>query len=131
MSSGEGAMAATPTLTVAAIRQLASPDVFERGEEYYDGGAVLALVRRGDVLQAEVEGSSYAPYQVHVTFGPGGIIAENCTCLYDWGGACKHVVATLLAYLHAPERVEERPPLAQLLAELDRDQLQTVLLALA
>jgi len=43
-------MAATPKLTVAAIRQLASADVFERGQEYYDGGAVLTLVRRGPIL---------------------------------------------------------------------------------
>ncbi len=124
-------MAETPVLTVAAIRQLASPEVFARGEEYYRRGAVLALVRRGDVLQAEVEGSSYAPYQVHVTLGPGGIVAEDCSCPYDWGGACKHVVATLLAALHEPERVEERPPLATLLADLDRDQLRGLVLALA
>jgi hypothetical protein len=26
-----------------------------------------------------------------------------CTCPYDWGGDCKHIVATLLAWLHEPE----------------------------
>jgi uncharacterized Zn finger protein len=124
-------MAAKPTLTIAAIRQLAAPEVFERGEEYYEDGAVLGLVRRGDVLQAEVEGSSYDPYQVQVTLGPSGVVAQSCSCPYDWGGACKHVVAVLLTYLHAPEKVEERPPLATLLAELDRDQLQGLLLTLA
>jgi hypothetical protein len=124
-------MGATVTLTVAAIRQLAAPEVFARGEDYYARGAVLSLTRRGDVLQAEVQGSSYAPYQVEVTFGPRGIAAEGCSCPYDWGGACKHVVATLLAYVDDPGQVEERPVLAALVAELDRDQLQGLVLALA
>ena len=51
-----------------------------------------------------------------------------CTCPYaeSWEGACKHIVATLLAWLHEPEQVEEHPPLETVLAPLDRDQLQAL-----
>jgi uncharacterized Zn finger protein len=44
---------------------------------------------------------------------------------------CKHIAATLLACLREPEAVEERPPLEELLAPLDRDRLQALLLVLA
>jgi uncharacterized Zn finger protein len=118
-------------LIEAQIRALASPESFERGREYFHRGAVESLVRRGERLEAAVAGSDYPPYQVVVTLGPTGVVTESCTCPYDWGGACKHVVATLLAYLDDPEAVEERPPLAALLAPLDREQLQRLILGLA
>lgn len=118
-------------LTEETILQFCTPQVFDRGEDYYRRGAVTSLVRRGDVLQAEVEGSEYGPYRIAVTFGASGISDADCTCPYDWGGWCKHIAAALLACLHEPEAVEEQPSLQPLLAALDRDQLQTVLLKLA
>src|SRR5689334_17919049 len=124
-------MAVSPTLTEAQLRAITSPESLRRGREYYQRGAVESLARRGNRLEAEVQGSDYEPYQVTVTLGPTGVVAEGCTCPYDWGGACKHVVAALLAYLNEPEAVEDRPPLDQLLAPLDRDQLQGLVLALA
>ena len=91
----------------------------------------MRLSRRGDQLQAEVEGGEYQPYRVIVTLRAGGIGETACTCPYEWGGVCKHIVAVLLAAMHEPQRIEERPPLDQTLAALDRDQLQTLLLTLA
>ncbi len=120
-----------PGLTENAVREGASAESFRRGQEYYDEGAVVSLVRRGNVIEAEVEGSQPEPYSVRVELDEGGITAALCDCPYDWGGWCKHIVATLLACLQEPQSIEERPPLEQLLAELDRDQLQGLLLALA
>jgi uncharacterized Zn finger protein len=93
-------------------------------------GAVLRLTRRGDQLAAEVEGSQEAPYRVSVTLGAGGVAAAGCSCPYDWGGVCKHVVAALPTYLRAPERVEARPAVGGLLEGLDRAQLQAILVRL-
>ncbi len=120
-----------PGLTEIGIRERASAESLRRGQEYYDWGAVVSLTRRGDVVEAEVEGSQPEPYIVHVEFDEGGITDARCNCPYDWGGWCKHIVATLLACLHEPESIAERPPLEQSLAGLDRDQLQRLLLALA
>jgi uncharacterized Zn finger protein len=36
----------------------------ERGERYYADGAVLSLIRRDDVIDAEVAGSDIEPYRV-------------------------------------------------------------------
>src|SRR6266540_3931125 len=90
---------APPAPTEAAIRQLASPESFRRGQEYFEGGAVELLVRRGNDVLAEIQGSKY-------------------------------VVAALLAYRETAGNVEERPDAAQLLHDLNRDQLQAILLSL-
>ncbi len=119
-----------PRLTEALIRQNATSQSFERGMSYYRNGAVRSVVRRGQEITAEVEGSEYEPYRVRIVFDDAGIRKATCTCPYDWGGWCKHIVATLLTCIHSPETIEERPPLETLLAELDRDKLQALVLEL-
>ena len=120
-----------PALTETAIRRGASAESFRRGEEYYEGGAVTSAVRRGDTIQAEVDGSQYEPYRVSIAFDQAGVTAASCSCPYDWGGWCKHIVATLLLCLNEPGEIEERPPLADLLAGLNADRLVALIVALA
>ena len=98
-----------PSLSEAVIRRQATAESFSRSESYYHRSAVVSLVQRGKVLQAEVEGSQYEPYRVQVTFDEGGLTGAVCDCLYDWGGWCKHIVVALLACLREPDLVEERP----------------------
>jgi uncharacterized Zn finger protein len=114
---------AQPQLSEATLRSLTSDQSFARGQEYFHSGAVVELEQRGDTLLAHVEGSGYEPYQVTVKLDAGGIVEAECTCPYDWGGYCKHIVATLLAYIHHPEQVTERPAITTLLADLDRETL--------
>lgn len=113
------------------IREHASPESFRRGEDYYRQGAVISLTRRGAMLQAEVAGSDFAPYDVRVTFDEAGVIYAGCSCPYEWGGWCKHIVAALLAQVHEPEIVRELPTLKETLSTLDQDQLRDLLLKLA
>lgn len=115
-------------LTETAVRQLATDQSFSRGRAYYANGYVLSLLRRGDTLYAEVEGSHYEPYEVTVTFDDEGIEDTYCTCPYDWGGVCKHVVAVLLKAIYDGEEIEERPEAEALLADLDAAQLRSLLL---
>jgi uncharacterized Zn finger protein len=117
-------------LTEAAVRQRATDTTFERGYDYYRDGAVLEVERRGNQILAEVEGSSYEPYRVSITLSEHGIVDADCTCPYDWGGDCKHIVAVLLTVIHSPKEVEERPSVETMLAGLDRDQLEALILEL-
>ena len=84
-------MASAPGLTEAQIRELALPETFARGREYFESGAVTHLSRRGADLQAEVEGSQDTPYRVHVTLAERGLASAACTCpsAENWEGACK------------------------------------------
>lgn len=105
-----------PRLTEADIRNLASEKSFERGETYYRDGAVLEPVRQVLELRAQCEGSDYEPYQVSATLAKSGIAETSCTCPYDYGGICKHIVALLLTYVHEPQAFRSIPPLSALLA---------------
>ncbi|CAN5582965.1 hypothetical protein BH24GEM3_BH24GEM3_14410 [soil metagenome] len=123
-----------PALTEAAIHQRVSDQIFGRGEDYYQRGAVVSLARRGELLLAEVEGSDILPYRVSIRMGAAGegVLQADCSCPYgiEWGGWCKHIVATLLAAIREPDTVEEQPPLDSLLEDLGRDQLQSLLVEL-
>ncbi|MGH9176105.1 MAG: SWIM zinc finger family protein, partial [Vicinamibacterales bacterium] len=79
------------------------------------------------VLMAAVQGSDYMPYTVRVTVRDGDVVDATCTCLYHYGGWCKHIVAALLAAGEHPERVEERPSLTARLSALSQDELLTLL----
>jgi uncharacterized Zn finger protein len=113
----------SPPITEASIRARTSEQSFSRGQEYYEGGFVLRLERREETLRGQVEGSSYGAYDVIVQLDADGVLLASCSCPYDWGGWCKHIVAVLLTCIHAPEKIIERPPLAELLAPLDREEL--------
>lgn len=76
-------------------------------------------------------GSEFAPYEISVAFDEAGITEAACGCPYEWGGWCKHIVATLLASIHEPESVRDLPALEETLSGLDRDQLYELLLKLA
>ena len=110
-------------LTEAHIRNLASEPSFERGKAYYLDGAILEPVCQTTELRAQCEGSAYEPYQVSATLGKNGIVETSCTCPYDHGGICKHIVALLLTYVHKPQAFRFIPPLATLLAGRSQKEL--------
>ncbi len=117
-----------PDTTEAEIAKNTTDKVYQRGVDYYEQGSVLSVVRRGDLMQAEVEGSEDDPYLVSIVAGPQSVKEADCTCPYgeEWSGWCKHIVATLLFCLNNGGEVEERPPLKTLLRALDREQLQAL-----
>jgi uncharacterized Zn finger protein len=112
-----------PRLTEAHIRNLASESSFERGTNYYHDGAILEPIRQEMELLALCEGSGYEPYQVSVKLAKSGIVETSCTCPYDYGGICKHIVALLLTYVHDPQAIRSIPPLTALLAGLSQEEL--------
>ena len=50
-----------------------------------------------------------------------------CSCPYDYGGCCKHIVATLLVCLRESERIEISPSLEQILDRLNEVQTQALI----
>lgn len=115
----------------AMIRQKATPKSFGRGEQLVQNDAVESLTRRGDSWQAQVAGSEGLSYRVSVWRRGDGEMEALCSCPYEYGGWCKHIVAVTLAAVRAPQTVEEKPELGALLEPLERDQLISLLLKLA
>lgn len=120
-----------PHFSETQLTAYAATHIVERGRAYYTQGRVTSLVCRGTTLFAEVEGNEELAYQVCCTFETDGSIVTRCTCPYDRGGWCKHIVAACFSLLFQPETIEERPSLERLLADLTREQLRTLVLELA
>lgn len=122
-----------PKLSEQLIREFSSEKSFARGASYYRQGYVLGLERRGSLLLAAVEGSEETPYRVSVPLNDtseAGLYEADCSCPYDFGGWCKHIVAVLLAYLEEPELAVIKPALETLLEPLSKAQLRNALLYL-
>lgn len=83
------------------------------------------------MLTAQVKGSEYEPYRVQVSLTDRGVAETSCTCPFEWGGICKHIVAVLLFWVHERDEIEEKMALETLLAELTAVQLRQVLLGVA
>lgn len=114
-------------LTEEIIRGRASDQSYQKGREYYRAGAIynsswqstLGVV----VLTAHCEGSSAPSYRLRVELDAGGVRSASCTCPYDWGGDCKHMVALLLMYLHKRDEFSEQKSMSDLLADMEKDAL--------
>ena len=83
-------------LTVDGLRRTAGAAVFERGRAYYERGAVTRLTVDGEMAHGWVAGG--AIYEPKIVLSRGALQAR-CTCPYDGGLVCKHVVALGLAVL--------------------------------
>jgi uncharacterized Zn finger protein len=103
------------------IQNRSTDAVFERGENYRDEGRIQRLDRFGDLVTAAVSGSSL--YDVTVEVG-GQSIDTRCTCPYDGGGDCKHVVAVLLDIAAGPPQ-DESEHVEAVLDDVSADDLRS------
>jgi uncharacterized Zn finger protein len=99
-------------ITRQSLEECAGPKVFERGEAYFDHGAVSRLRDSGSKVSARVEGTEN--YRAEL-WTDGQELAYDCTCPHaEEGNFCKHCVALGLAFLAEreaggfPEFAEER-----------------------
>lgn len=91
---------ALSVLTPIALRQLADPRSYARGEEYLADGRVQALSEHAGKIVATVHGSE--PYSVEL-WQKGEELAYDCSCPRgEDGDFCKHCVAVGLALLNGP-----------------------------
>lgn len=94
------------------IHHASSEMVFKRGRKYYQDGHVYDIhISKLDgeiVIMAEVEGS-YTAYHTQLEIEVDGAIYFECECeaYHSYEGACKHIVALMLAYYHSDENTQE------------------------
>ncbi|MBW6474809.1 MAG: SWIM zinc finger family protein [Anaerolineaceae bacterium] len=109
-------------LTEEDIQDLATEKSFERGEELYFSGAIFGIYRKENTIYGKCEGSEIDPYELEVDFD-GSEMDAYCSCPYDWGGLCKHLVAFLLTFVFEEEKFIEPMDIPTLLEPLDRERL--------
>lgn len=120
-------MLANISLNHQQIQARTVGESYYRGETLYDERAIFLPVRRANELSALCVGSAATAYHVRVRLNQSGIIETSCTCPYDWGGDCKHIVAMLLTFLNQPERFRIGKSLREELISLKKDELVDVI----
>src|SRR5436305_14772897 len=119
-----------PRFTETMVRALANDKSFERGKDYYRGGAISETMRQGMQLRGECTGSEVEPYEISVTFNAKGIADTSCTCPYEYGGICKHTVALLLTYVYQPQAFHTIAPVEEMLKQRSKEELLAIINAM-
>lgn len=109
------------------LEQVTDPGRYQRGERYYNRGAVTDIQRVDDRLQATVQGSQ--PYDVHVRLDQGRYVDGRCSCPDDVV-PCKHIVAAVLASGDV-EPVGGEQVVEELVADATREELEALLVKAA
>ena len=109
------------------LRSVTDPGRFERGEGYYNRGAVTSIERLDDRIHATVQGSH--PYEVEVTLSCGSYVEGVCSCPDD-APTCKHIVAAVLASGDVEDAGGDKS-VSTLLETAPADELQSLLKTLA
>jgi len=117
--------------TIEEIRKLCTESSFERGIEYFRQGSITGLEQFGNRITATVAGTN--DYEVTIRIDKEGPEA-SCTCPYDWGGYCKHIVATLFALSENHKKIkkdkeEKEKRIETILNGLSLDELKDFLMA--
>jgi uncharacterized Zn finger protein len=92
----------TPFLERRALSRMAGARSFERGEDYFDGNRVKALIEHDGTITANVQGSR--SYRVKLWIEDEDL-DYSCTCPVGADGEfCKHCVAVGLVWLEGDQR---------------------------
>ena len=87
---------ALPEFNEETILTLANGTSYSKGVGYARRGAIQKLVLEGETYRARVQGTLL--YDLRI-WDQEGDIGTSCTCPFDWGGICKHVVAVMVRLL--------------------------------
>src|SRR3989339_91118 len=91
-----------PLFDERILRDIAQPESFRRGRGYVSDVEKVHISRTTDGY-ISIKGDVYGSYRYKVSFtlSPDGskVTSYECSCPYDFGGACKHVVALGLVAL--------------------------------
>jgi len=120
-------------LTTEQIRDLCTSEVFDRARNYRDEERIERIDRFDETVSAAVQGSQPDPYEVEIQLVDGTAEPEtvdaSCTCPYDWGGYCKHIIAVLLELTDSDIDLEdEREAVERVLSDAHPEELRNFLL---
>ena len=119
-------------IDLTQFEQEIDPTILKRGLQYYKKGMVEIISQASDMVEAHVEGSDGEPYATTLYLEGDIMINSACSCPYDFGPVCKHVVALIFA-LKAEElnlaikpKTERKKP-TKTKAQKDSDKVQEIL----
>jgi hypothetical protein len=95
-------------IPLSQFLQLTDKTILDRGRDYFRNGHVISFeeIQPGE-YEAVVEGTE--DYLVNLTVIDGSLEDCSCTCPYDYGSVCKHIVAAVM-YLQKEDPGFQEPP---------------------
>ncbi|MGM0411365.1 MAG: SWIM zinc finger family protein, partial [Bacillota bacterium] len=91
--------------TKEILKNLANQQSFQKGINYYENNMVNNPIIDDNTIKAEVYGSHASTYEVEINIK--NPLINHCTCPYDWGGVCKHIIALGLTWLNHKEKFRD------------------------
>ena len=116
-------MSSIPRISKSIIAHWTDNVYFQRGQKYYEQGAIYEQRIQGMVLKSKCSGSQAPFYRQEVLFDSKGIKSAECTCPVGDGGHCKHTVALLLTWVNNPNSFQEVDAIETILEKLSKPEL--------
>jgi uncharacterized Zn finger protein len=116
-------MSAIPHIQQSDIRNWTDDVYFQRGQKYYEQGAIYDQRKQGMTLKSKCAGSQAPFYRQEVLFSSHGIESAECSCPVGEGGHCKHTVALLLTWANDPDSFQETESLDVVLEKRSKAEL--------
>ncbi len=111
------------SLNEEKLQEMSTQKSWRRGLNYYRSGRVKQAKIDGITVKAQVSGKSYPFYEVQIETEPPFL--SYCSCPYDFGGICKHIIAAGLTWINErsslPKAKEEKRQIKAELAELSEN----------
>lgn len=84
-----------PKYSIELALDISNPDIYKRGKEYFNQGRVIKTWKDGNKDLALVQGTDI--YEVTIYFDEDEELISNCSCPYEDGDVCKHIIAVILS----------------------------------
>jgi uncharacterized Zn finger protein len=116
-------MSAIPPIKQSDVRKWTDDVYFQRGQKYYEQGAIYDQRKQSMMLKSKCAGSQAPFYRQEVLFSSRGIESAECSCPVGEGGHCKHTVALLLTWVNDPDSFQETESLDVVLEKRSKAEL--------
>jgi uncharacterized Zn finger protein len=116
-------MSSIPRISKSIITHWTDDVYFQRGEKYYEQGAIYEQRIQGMTIKSKCSGSQAPFYRQEVLFDSRGIKSAECSCPVGDGGHCKHTVALLLTWVNDPNSFQEVEAIDAILEKLSKPEL--------
>ena len=116
-------MPSIPRLKKSDVTHWTDDVYFQRGQKYYEQGAIYDQHRQGMILKSKCSGTQAPFYRQEVLFDTKGIKSAECSCPVGSGGHCKHAVALLLTWVNDPDSFKEVEAVDALLEKRSKPEL--------
>ncbi|GAB1470712.1 SWIM zinc finger family protein [Chloroflexota bacterium] len=120
-------MSSIPRISKSIIAQWTDNAYFQRGQKYFEQGAIYEQRIQGMKIKSKCSGSQAPFYRQEVLFDSKGIKSAQCSCPVGDGGHCKHTIALLLTWVNDPDSFQETEALDVILDKLSKPELIAII----